>query len=307
MLSVTFCITLCLWYVFSDYQEEALCRAEAGSVLRFVLKASDQFNNMHTTGGAVSEVTIQGGGKRTSPDGSRAEDAVCETRYVSDGKYELKCQVFSMGLHDVVVTDSCLRSSVLGRVRVSCGPPHGAHCRLSDSNTYSAMLGTRHSLSVELFDAFRNPTHCSDSYMVIRMAMAEAHVGNQVLEAFTAPDAVRYGYFSCRSTRFLVFSFVPHETGQSWLDISINGTHLSACPVPFTVHVSAVMLKSKFQTLRSYLSARHCKGYTPTLTVHRERLLESTVEVLQEHHFSKIVRVRFGEEIGLDMGGISRY
>lgn len=286
-----------------------MCRKRAGSYIHFRLKAVDHYNNRHTTSGAVKSVIVKGAGKKralggSSTDSSEAEDVICDVSYLSNGKYAIKCQVFTTGSHHIIATDSRLMSSTVGKVLVCSGPPYGANCRLAESNTYTAALGERHSLSVELFDMYANPTHYNDGFMVIRIT--EASVGNQVLNAFTGPDAVKYGYASSPSTRQIVFSFTPHTPGQAMLRISINNTPLPTSPVPFMVRVSIQTLESKLRMLRSYLRGVHCRGYTPTLTVDRERLLESAVEVLQQDYFSKIVRVRFGDEIGIDMGGITR-
>ena len=58
--------------------------------------------------------------------------------------------------------------------------------------------------------------------------------------------------------------------------------------------------------LQAYLLRNHQSGTTPTLTIRREAVLESAVEVLREEHFSMLIRVRFRDERGVDAGGVSR-
>ena len=280
-----------------------LCEIKAGEFLHLRLKARDQYYNEHTTGGAVKSIIIQGGGKRTP--NLEAEDISGDVSYVDSGEYAMKVQLFATGTHNIMVTNSRLESFVLGKVKVTSGMPHGGCCKLSDFNSYEATLDTRHCISVELFDQFNNPTHYNDDFMVIRIT--EASIGDHVLNAYTGPHAFNLGYTTSRSTRFIIFTFTPRKVGQSLLQISINHTPLPDCPLPFNVRISMQTLKEKLHRLKDYLQGRHSIGYTHTLTIDRQRLLESAVEVLQEHHFSKIIRVRFGDEIGLDVGGISRY
>ncbi len=278
-----------------------MCVVRAGSSVEITLKARDKHNNQHTTGGAVKDVTIRGGGRRRS---SQTEDVKCNVYYKSNGKYIIQCQLFASGSHDIVVTDSCLKSAVFGRVKVYSGHPHGENCQLVNTNVYEATIGIQYSLSVELFDEFKNPTRYRDDYMIIRIT--DASVGREVLIGYTGPCAYKYGLTSSPSTRFIIFSFLPRETGLVSLHIKINGTSISACPLPFNVNISMDSLKVKLKKLKGYLAARYRRGYTPTLTIDRSRLLESAVEILQDSYFSNIVRIRFGDEIGVDIGGISR-
>ena len=252
---------------------------------------------------------------------------------LSNGSYVILLQLFSAGTHDIVVTDSCQTSSVFGRVHVTSSTPCGASCKFADSNSYRATVGVRHCISVELFDEFGNPAHYDVSdgggrgatwwaggrtrtssgsgggnilEMIHKM---EATVGGQRLSAYTGPEALCYKFVASGigTTRVIVFVFTPQQAGQRMLNVSVNHTPLSACPVPFTVtaQVSLARVNGLRRFLRGVATAAGC---TPTLTVERgERLLESAVEVLQlEGRLSRMVRIRFGDEIGIDMGGVAR-
>ena len=275
-----------------------LCQANAGSSLSFKLKARDQYNNKHTTGGAIKSITIKNGGKpncSSTEDRSEAEDVICDVSYISNGEYIVKCQVFAMGYHDIVVMESCLKSSVMGQIRVVSDLPYGSNCRLADTNVYEPTTGIQHSISVELFDRFTNPVH----YQKNHKKLIEASLGNQILVPYSEPGV--------RSSRFIIFRFTAYEAGQVLLNIRINNCNVPMCPMILNVKLSMVGLMDKLKKLRLYLQSRYSLGYTPTLTIDRERVLESSMAALQPQHFRGIMRIRFGDEVGIDMGGVTRY
>ena len=274
----------------------------AGTHLLFTLTAMDRHGNSHTSQ-TITAIAIPHAGRRGlpgTPTSTAPGDVTCDVRYKEGGKYAVSCQVFSTGTHAIIVTDSHQESLVFGKIRISSGPPHGSICRLSESNSYHGTQGVCHTLSLELFDKYMNPTHCKTRDYALAM------VGSQRLKTYTGMEAFRLGFFSTNSSRFLVFVFTPEKIGQAPLVILINGTTLPTCPVPFIVQVPTETLSCKLKRLRDLLRARYGVECTHTLTMERGNLLESAVQVLQEHHFSKTLRVRFGDENGIDMGGISK-
>lgn len=293
-----------VWSFIHVSDRRLLLHVVAGTRLRFTLRAVDRHGNLHTSQGAITAVTTPHAGRRgladTPPTSTAAGDVTYDVRYKAGGKYVVSCQVFSTGIHKVIVTDSHQESLVFGRIRISSGLPHSATCRLAESNSYHGTQGVCHTLSLELFDEYMNPAHCKTGHFAL------ASVGNQRLKTYTGMEAFRLGLFSTYSSQFVVFVFTPEKIGQALLEISIHHTALSACPVPFTVRVSMETLGCKLKWLRGLLQARHGVEYTHTLTMDRGRLLESAVQMLQEHHFSRTLRVRFGDECGIDMGGISK-
>ncbi len=325
---------------FLDKQERILCRVSAGSTLLFCLRAADSYGNRHTTGGAVKAAIIRGAGKRRQQDPLSAggggppeegveeltepaarSDVICDVSYASGGCYEIKCRVFTTGTHDLLVSDSserwCLsqRALAFGRVRVISGPPHGSSCKLASSNSYVGTIGFRHYFFMELFDEYGNHSHFSD--ITAANWEIEARAGSHVLSVCTVSDALREGPgvvtpptsigTSVAAARFVALAFTPCQVGVAMLHVRINHALLPACPVPFSIRISEVTLATKVRSLRAFLQGRHGRGYTSTLTMDRSRLLESAVQELQGELFSKTVRVRFGDERGLDMGGISKY
>jgi hypothetical protein len=135
-------------------------------------------------------------------------------------------------------------------------------------------------------------------------------VGDHALNVYTGPDALVYRFKSQHySTHFVILWFVPRKPYQAVpLSVVINHTPLAGRPFFFTIEPEVVgEFKDRLFELRKYLRARHCIGYTPTLTLRRDMLLESAVQAVQGHHFSRTLRIRFGDEPGIDMGGIVRW
>lgn len=305
-----------------------LCCVSAGSSLLFHLKAADVYGNQHTAGGAIKAAVIYGAGKREVPVASGDQpvlvdwggDAICDVSYTSDGCYEIRCTVYTVGTHELVLSDSISfsqRAMIFGKVRVYSGAPNGAKSRLCDSNTYCGTVGTRHYLFLELFDEFGNHSHFSD--ITTASQEIEARVGGHVLSACTVEEAIKsekqrgvsispppnYG-IGGNQRQFIALALTPYQVGMAMLHVQINDTLLPSCPIPFSIRVSINYLVAKGKALRTFLRSQHGRGYTPTITVDRSRLLESAVEALQGQLFSKTVRVRFGDERGMDMGGISK-
>ena len=287
----------------NDILISVLCQMRAGDQFRLKLTAADQYGNFHTCGGAVKTVTVPGGGKRC---GNQAHDVTCEIQDHCDGVYVISGRLFRAGNHKVVITDTCSKSTDLGTIHVSNGDPWGANCELVESNSYRAFVGAIHCVAVKLFDEYKNPAHIKDMSPVHRLA--KATVGDQIALPYTGPDALLRGYVSTNfSTRFVIFVFVASQPARvAMLNVVINHTPLAACPIPFVIDEVRDELQTRLARLRKYLWSQHCVGYTPTLTVRRDMLLESAVQVLHGSLFSRILRIRFDDEPGIDMGGIVR-
>lgn len=213
------------------------------------------------------------------------KDVKCSISYTSGGKYDISCQVCVSGWYDIVVADFYLVCHVMGRVRVYSGCPHSANCRLAISNSYEPMLGKSHPFTVELFDKFNNRACNIENLEVV------ASVGKQTLRV---PSHLKA--HNC------IVLFVPNQLGSFYLQVSIGAIPLSSCPVPVFV---SIPFEKKLEQLQPYLRTISM-GVTPTLPVHRDRLLESAIYVVGDEYFKKRIRICFDDELGIDAGGVAR-
>ena len=220
------------------------------------------------------------------------KDSECSIKHLGRGEYQLQCQVFTAGIHSIVVTDQYERSEVMGTVNVQHGRPHPPHCRIDPNNTYQAVVSEQYQCYLYLYDQFFN--RCSPD----SRSLVEATVGTDHLRTYSAPGVV--------FNRVKVY-FTPTSPGMKQLLIKVCGELVPGCPIDLSVVAPTYSFKQKFKNLKSYLVNNHCNGYTPTLTINRENILESAVQTLYDDYFHRIIRVRFGTELGMDTGGVSRY
>ena len=274
----------------------------AGSTVTLFLKVRDPYGNAHTSGGAVKHAVVKHAAQRHSqhPDMTiqmiqaaqqrNPNDAECSFDHLGNGEYQLKCEVFTAGKHSVVITDQ-YKSHIMGTVRIHSGRPHPAHCRLHPINTYQGEVSQHYGCYLYLFDQYFNsclPESCS---------LVEAAVGTQNLRCYSAFAVA----LNC-----VKLSFTPTSAGKKSLVIKVCGQPIPGSPLVLNIVAHPVSFQQKFQKLKAYLVKNHCVGYTPTLTMNRENILESAIQKLHDHYFHHIIRVRFGGEPGMDTGGVSR-
>ena len=268
----------------------------AGSTVTLFLRARDGYGNAHTSGGAVKRAIVEHAAQR-DPQRLDAQlctvkDSECSIIHLGNGDYQLQCQVFTAGNHSIVVTDQYERSEVMGTVKVQDGRPHAPNCRIDPTNTYQAMVSERYECYLYLYDRFFNS--CSPAYH----SFVEATVGADHLQTFFAPGPL--------SNRVKLY-FTPTSRGIKQLLIKVFAEVVPGCPIDLNIIALTQSFKQKFKNLKTYLVNNHCVGYTPTLTINRENILESAVQTLYDDYFHCIIRVRFGAEPGMDTGGVSRY
>ena len=274
----------------------------AGSTVNLFLKVQDPYGNAHTSGGAVKRAVVKHAAQRHSqhPDMTiqmiqaaqqhNANDAECSFDHLGNGEYQLKCKVFTAGKHSVVITDQ-FKSHVMGTVRVQSGRPHPAHCRLHPINTYQGEVSQPYRCYLSLFDQYFN------SCLADSCSFVEATVGTQNLRCYSAFVVA----LNC-----VQLSFTPTSAGKKSLVIKVCGQPIPGSPLVLNIVAHPVSFQQKFQKLKAYLVQNHCVGYTPTLTMNRENILESAIQELHDHYFHHVIRVRFGNEPGMDTGGVSR-
>lgn len=91
--------------------------------------------------------------------------------------------------------------------------------------------------------------------------------------------------------------------GVCEVTVKVAGKPLPGVPVRFTLEG---LIANKYAKLREYLKKWWCQGSTPTMTVDRANILERAINLLTDQVLPKIIRVRFKDEPGIDVGGVSR-
>lgn len=287
-----------------------LLTATAGDEVCFSLKACDSYSNLHTTGGAIYAAVIKGAGQRdfdlssfTPLEDLRQRlsqavraDVICLMSDKGNGMYTFSGCVFTAGIHDIVVTSIDHTSFTMGRVRVIPATPYAKHCRLELDSVYQTEpeVSKKYTILLNLYDEFFNA--CNSQRVSLKEI--QVSIGQQHLQSFP----------HYRDRNKLCFSFIPISSGAVKLLVSISGELVPECPLALTVRVVTESFLKRFSTLRRYLQMSVCCYYTPTLTIDRNNLLESAVNMLNVgDYFRRTIRVRFRDEPGIDTGGLSRY
>ena len=226
---------------------------------------------------------------------SRGVDVICCISDEGNGIYIIDGRVFTAGIHDIVMTNVDHVSFTMGQIRVVHTSPYAKHCCLDLDSVYHTEpeVSKTYTILMKMYDEFFNACNFSR----VSLAEIQASVGQQQL--YHVP------YNKDRTK--LKFSFTPYSPGQVKLIVSVRGELLRECPLTLTVKVVTESFLKRFKALRQYLREYLCYYYTPTLTIDRNNLLESAMSMLNvENYFKRIVRVRFGNEPGIDTGGLSR-
>ena len=287
----------------------------AGSTVTLYLRARDNYGNAHTAGGAVQRVVIKRAGRREfNPSAELAHfvqksrlgapDVECSVEHIDGGVYQIECQVFTAGNHSICITDQCGNTHRMGTtLEVVSGSIYAPLCRLDPRNSYQGVMTESFVCYLYAFDQFLNP--CS---VAGNLASVHATVGNQTMTAIPASQVTKGRLPVVAGFTLIALKFTPHSKGIQQLNVRIGSEAIPGCPVEVNVVPLTTSFPMRLKELRHYLRMRYCKfGYTPTITINREDILESAVRELQDQYFHRTIRVRFGDEVGIDTGGVSRY
>lgn len=271
----------------------------AGQTLELEITAHDIHKNRHTSGGAIKEAilkpvhcTVTSG--QHYPDTHRqlvptTEDIVCQVRDHGNGCYSISTMVCVQAKYTLYVNGKVWMESI----EVTCGELYTANIQLLRDNSFEVSQSERGECKVALYDRFFNPCpakkwlNCFIGYVADGQNVHPLSLMSQPLNV-------------------VVFVFKPHREGQIELKIYFGGSLLSFCPIKYTALKEA--LKARILTLHKRIEIMFGSQKTPTFTVDRGNLLESTMNVLaiHPHYFSMHWRVRFGAEPGIDTGGVAR-
>lgn len=280
----------------------------AGVPFVLYLRARDALCNPHTAGGSNFRVFIENGEKPTTAStgtivvdeirttnsfcACARRDISCEVRHESGGVYSLACRAYRAGLLRLVgVTRDETRA--LGEVAISSGPPYAPRCLLV-LNQRTATVNEPFACLVHAYDEFGNP--CSAGTSTVGVA---ATCNNQI--AAVARATRKEG-----GSHVVLISFTPRARGTVSLDVTVNGARVPSCPVLLDVAPHGKAFPENLEVLLAHLRANHAFGSTPTITIRRDNILGSAMEALNPYAFHQVVRVRFGDEPGIDAGGIAR-
>ncbi len=284
----------------------------AGTTVHLYVKARDRYGNAHNAGSAILQAVIDGAGKREfhhpNPNlqdiialqSSHVEPAQCAVKYIANGVYQLMCDVFTVGTHLVRIVDQCSMRRSIGTIQVLSGMPSAWHSSLESSNNYKATEGERYSIHLHVFDTFFNPCCEVDSN---RIQASIAYNQSNRLQSFVVQQSSDR---SGRPTNTFTLSVTPIFHGKGELHVRVSGEYVSPCPLEINITPVTDSLPKKLRNLREYLSHYHGAGSTPTITIDRRNILESAIHEIHQSYFDRTIRVRFGDELGIDAGGVSR-
>ena len=231
----------------------------------------------------------------------RAKDVVCQISDEGNGTYTITGMVYTSGYHVVSITAPF--SQVVGTVKVVCGTPFGPNCRLLGSNVYQTPNSQKYSCSVALYDQFMNECKAPVWYK-----KASGYVGeNRLYPSPSVPSfPTRMSTYLDNNIAMLVFT--PRTHGNFQLKVTVSGQPVPPTPLPFTVIKIDENFKTRFRKLKGFVGGRFGSTSTPTFTIDRSDILESALRVFTLHpeYFQQHLKVRFGEEIGVDAGGLSK-
>ena len=101
------------------------------------------------------------------------------------------------------------------------------------------------------------------------------------------------------------FSFLQQYT----IAITIDGVNIPQTPLVISVTnnrpVTTAVVQQKLSTLYKSLQHHRKRGLS-TQTVDRDHVLNSALRVLSSDNISYLLRVRFDNESGMDIGGLSK-
>jgi len=233
-------------------------------------------------------------------------DCKCDTKYLNNGIFEVRCIPFCCGLAPIRVSftgsgEKVVMSQICGQyLKVKHGPPSAAHSRIQYDSTTVAVNKT-YSHKLYLFDKYYNsvqPTKLDFWRMV--------HINVVSEDGITDID-----FSITKLNRYFALSFVakPSSSHLYTIVITIDGVNVPHTPLVISVtnlHPASMLeVQWKLSELYDSLWSHRNRGL-PTQTVEREHLLNSALRIFSDDKISYHLRVRFDDESGMDYGGLSK-
>ena len=300
---------------------EALPLVQAGTQSSFYVVARDKFNNRvnpdDTVIQSLSVIIHQCGLKfplhtqAGSPPLSHilttpSEDCSCDAKHLGNGVFEVKYTPYCRGSGIIYVSvtgsDGTTFSSQLNDVHleVKCDLPSAVHSRIQYNGTTVAVNKT-YSLKLYLFDKYYNIVQPS-KVDFRRLVHIDVLAGNTDVN-FSIKKVDNYFVLRFVARRF-------HSSQRYHIVIAIDGMNVPQTPLVISVTnhhrtTSSNTVEWKLGTLYASLKC-HRKSGLPTQTVERKDILNSALRILSGDKISYYLRVRFDDESGMDLGGLSK-
>ena len=281
----------------SSKTNESIPPIEAGCNLKVYLFARDRYNNpavIHRS--SLPNILLKFNGS-TVP-GSYYP---CHVVFVNEGVLQIESNPLQVkGQYDIVVKiDS--QYQVITSFKVKSLRPSHQHCVIDahtgDGGTFITVTPMiRQSLFVFLKDRFGNPCDARNYIRHMSAILRDNVSGSQ-----RSCDITQHRQEDKVGIHFTVYGYNP-----TVIKILIFGDEISGSPVLLKIDNTERSFKERFNILRHILSQKYGGRYAPTLTIERNNILESAINVLSPDYFKMIIRVRFGNEPGIDDGGVSR-
>lgn len=232
-----------------------------------------------------------------------SKDCKCDTEYLNNGVFKVKCTPYCCGNGSFLVSftkvDGKSVSSQLhvDRLLVKSGPPSAAHSRVHfDSSTVA--INKTYSFKLYLFDKHYN------SILPSKLDFKETvHIN------ILGDHDINADFHIKKVDTYFVINFVTKVSYPHTIVIAIDGINVPQTPLTISVTndqlATTVAVRQKLLALHASLQC-HRKLGLPTQTVERKHILNSGLRILSGDNISYALRVRFDDECGMDIGGLSK-
>ena len=214
---------------------------------------------------------------------STPPNAPCTVNHIQNGVFKATCTPYSSGKLSIILGKGVLQSKLVVR--------HVAPS--AESTTVSSVLPSLRQWRcvIKLRDVYGNDVfNRSSSISVTAVLNRTISMATDVRQVPNSPGTY-HGTVFCSGT------------GVYEVMVMVDSEPLSGTPIQFTVMEQIV---DKYAKLKEYLNKWWRQGSTPTMTMDRANILECAINLLTDQVLCKTIRVRFNDEPGIDLGGVSR-
>lgn len=230
------------------------------------------------------------------------KDCKCDAKYLDNGVFEVRCTPYCPGIGSFCVSitgsDGRTVSSQLheGHLEVKTGPPSPLHSRIQYDST-NVKVNKTYSLKLYLFDKYYNSVQPSksDFWRIVHIIVLADNSNN-----------IDFSVAKADIGSFFVLRFVAKSTARQYIvEITVDGVRVPQTPLVISVDNRRHEVEQKLSALYASLQS-HRKQGLPTQIVERRHILNSGLRILSSDKISYCLRVRFDDERGMDLGGLSK-